>query len=290
MICNICPRECGVDRKEKMGFCKEGDVISVSKIMHHRWEEPCISGNSSSGGSGAIFFSGCPLHCVYCQNRDISCGGVGVKYGVKEFAERILSLQSEGVLNINFVTPTHFTCQIIEALEMIKESLKIPVIWNTSGYEKASTVKMLAPYVDIFLTDFKYVSAELAKRYSHSADYFEIASAALCEMVKITGAPVFEGELMKKGVIVRHLVLPGGYRDSIAVLDAVEACVGHENVVLSLMSQYTPEFLKEGYGELSRKITTFEYQKVSSHAVELGFDGYFQSRQSASPAFTPDFS
>ncbi len=289
MACNICPRECGVDRRVERGYCGEGDTAVVSKIMLHHWEEPCISGKTNAKGSGAVFFSGCSLKCVYCQNRDISRGGIGEEYTSKELANAMLSLRDEGALNINLVTPTHFTMQITKALDLIKGELKIPIIWNTSGYEKVSTLKMLAPYVDIFLTDFKYCSSDMSLRYSFAEDYFEIAKAALRRMVEITGAPLFEEGLMKKGVIVRHLVLPRGYRDSIKVLDTVEDTVGHDNVVLSLMSQYTPDFLEDGYSELSRRITSFEYEKVSSYALSLGFAGYFQSRSSASAAYTPDF-
>lgn len=289
-LCTICPRECSVDRSISLGYCGESDKTVISKIMLHHWEEPCISGKIRDKGSGAVFFSGCSLKCVYCQNRDISRGGNGKEYSAQALSDVFLSLQEQGALNINLITPTHFTLQIIEALALIKDRLYIPVIWNTSGYEKVSTVKLLQPYVDIFLTDFKYSSPKTALRYSAAENYCEVAEKALYEMINITGKPLFENDMMKKGVIVRHLVLPGSYKESIEVLNIIERTVGHNNIVLSLMSQYTPEFLQKDYKELSRRITTFEYEKVSSYAVSIGFSGYFQSRSSASAAYTPDFS
>ena len=288
-VCNVCPRECSVDRSIARGFCGVGDEMTVAKIMLHHWEEPCISGAENSVGSSAIFFSGCSLKCVYCQNRDISRQGVGREYSVSELADVILRLQSEGAHNINFVTPTHFTFKIIEAVDAVKDRLFIPTVWNTSGYEKTETLRLLEPYIDIFLTDFKYCSAEKASRYSSAPDYGRVAKEALCEMVRITGKPSFENGMLKKGTVVRHLVLPGAYRDSIEVLKTVDEAVGHENVVLSLMAQYTPEFLNDGYGEIDRRVTTFEYEKAVSFALSLGFDGYIQSRGSATSAYTPDF-
>ena len=204
-------------------------------------------------------------------------------------ADEMLRLRSLGALNINLVTPTHFTDRIVEALDLIKDELDIPVVWNTSGYEKPETVASLKGYCDVFLTDFKYSSPALSEKYSHAADYAEYAAAALCEMVKITGAPRFEGQYLKRGTVVRHLVLPGASRDSEAVLRTVDEAVGAKNVILSLMSQYTPSFVDEGYPELSRKITTFEYERARDFALSLGFEGYAQSKRSATSAYTPDF-
>jgi putative pyruvate formate lyase activating enzyme len=257
--------------------------------MLHHFEEPCISGGEGGVGSGAIFFSGCALRCVFCQNREISRGAVGEVFSVRRLADEMLALQERGAYNINLVTPTHFTLGITEALDLIKRELSIPVIWNTSGYETAETVRALSGYVDIFLTDFKYFSSDISSRYSSAPDYSDFAGPALSEMVKITGAPEFDGEFLKRGTVVRHLVLPGFYRDSIDVLKTVAERAGAENVILSLMAQYTPEFLEDGYPEIDRRITTFEYNKVLACATELGFDGYMQSRESASARYTPDF-
>ena len=289
MGCTLCPRECGADRERGLGFCREGAQARVSKIMLHHWEEPCISGGEGDAGSGAVFFSGCSLMCVYCQNRAISRGGAGEIMSPRRLADEFLKLRDLGALNINLVTPTHFTDRIKEALDLVKDGLGIPVVWNTSGYEKPETVASLDGYVDVFLTDFKYVSSELSEEYSHAANYAEYAVAAIREMVKITGAPRFEGGLLKRGTIVRHLVLPGASRDSVEVLRTVDREVGAKNVLLSLMAQYTPEFLEDGYGALGRRITTFEYERALSEARRLGFDGFTQSICSASSAYTPDF-
>ena len=289
MGCTLCPRECGADRELSAGFCREGADARVAKIMLHHWEEPCISGGEDAAGSGAIFFSGCSLMCVYCQNRAISRGGAGEIMTPRRLADEILKLRDLGALNINFVTPTHFTDRIIEALDLVKGELDIPVVWNTSGYEKPQTVSALNGYADVFLTDFKYVSKELSEKYSHAADYALYAAESLREMVKITGAPVFERGLLKRGTVVRHLVLPGCSRDSVEVLRAVDRTVGAKNVLLSLMSQYTPSFLEEGHPSLARRITTFEYERVLGEATSLGFEGYMQSKSSATSAYTPDF-
>lgn len=275
-----------VDRTAVKGYCGEGSAVRISKIMLHKWEEPCIS---VGVGSGAVFFSGCPLHCVYCQNREISGGGVGTVYHAKELSKVFLDLQDRGAANINLVTPTHYTDSIIKALDLVKSDLKIPVVWNTSGYEKAETVEMLKGYVDVFLTDFKYASSHIAKKYSAAPDYPKVALAALKKMVDITGESAFDGEKLVGGTIVRHLILPGCYRDSIEVLRLTAEAVGAKRVLLSLMSQYTPEFLAEGYPELNRRITTFEYQKVLSESIRLGFDGYSQDRASATKEYTPEF-
>ena len=289
MKCTLCPRNCGVDRSVGYGYCGEGDEARVSKIMLHHWEEPCISGCEGDAGSGAIFFSGCPLKCVYCQNRAISRGGEGDVMTTDRLAKAILKLQEDGALNINFVTPTHFTNRIIEALDLTRGRLSVPVVWNTSGYEKVETLKTLEGYVDVFLTDFKYASGEISSKYSSAPDYPETALAALREMVRITGAPLFDGGMLRRGTVVRHLVLPGSYRDSIEVLNTVCRAVGTNNVLVSLMAQYTPEFAGSDFPELARRITTFEYSKVLSHAKALGFEGYAQQRGSASAKYTPDF-
>ena len=289
--CELCPRRCKTDRTERTGVCGAPHEMRVAKIMLHHWEEPCISGGENGRGSGAVFFSGCALKCVYCQNKAISRGHAGEEYSPERLAQELLRLQEMGAYNINFVTPTHYTHKIKEALDILKGRLVIPVVWNTSGYENKEIIESLAPYVDIFLTDFKYFSEETAKKYSNAPDYKERAIEALSSMVKITGKPKIDTEtgLMKRGTIVRHLVLPGARKDSIEVLRLISEVVGTENVMLSLMAQYTPEFLDEGYPEINRRITTFEYNKVLDEAQKLGFDGYFQSRGSATSKYTPDF-
>lgn len=284
--CTLCPRGCNADRTVSLGYCGEGNRARVAKAMLHRWEEPCISGKN---GSGAIFFSGCSLKCVYCQNSAISRHGKGELFSEHQLAELMLDLQAQGAQNINLVTPTHFANVIRKGIDIARSELTVPIVWNTSGYETVQAVAALEGYVDIFLTDFKYASHELSARYSAAPDYPDVAAKALAEMVSLTGKPQFDGELLKKGVILRHLVLPGCYRDSIAVLRRVAELVGTEGVILSLMAQYTPDFLQEGYAELARRITTYEYEKVADEARALGFDGYFQERSAASCSFTPDF-
>lgn len=284
--CTLCPRGCYADRTVSLGYCGEGNRARVAKAMLHRWEEPCISGKN---GSGAIFFSGCSLKCVYCQNSAISRRGKGELFSEHQLAELMLDLQAQGAQNINLVTPTHFANVIRKGIDIARSGLTVPIVWNTSGYETVQAVAALEGYVDIFLTDFKYASRELSARYSAAPDYPDVAAKALAEMVSLTGKPQFDGALLKKGVILRHLVLPGCYRDSIAVLRRVAELVGTEGVILSLMAQYTPDFLQEGYAELARRITTYEYEKVADEARALGFDGYFQERSAASCSFTPDF-
>ena len=286
--CTLCPRLCGVDRRTHRGFCGEGQEMRVSKIMLHRWEEPCISGNDPERGSGAVFFSGCSLRCVYCQNKDISRGGTGEIYTPEMLSEAMKNLCSKGAYNINFVTPTHFYHKIKETLDIYRPDL--PVVFNTSGYERAQTVAALSDYADIFLTDFKYGTDELAKSYSNAGDYPALALRALWKMIEVTGGPeLSEDGMMKKGVIVRHLVLPGGRRDSVKALKLICDAVGAENVLLSLMSQYTPEFAPEDMKVLRRKTTTFEYEYVRDCALEMGFSGFGQDRESATRAYTPDF-
>ena len=296
--CNICPRRCGIDRTERPGLCGADEDIRIAKVMLHEWEEPCLS----APYSGAIFFSGCSLSCVYCQNREISrnCSSYR-KYSIDELSEIMLKLQSDGASNIDLVTPTHYTIQIVEALGMIKDRLKIPVVWNTGGYELPETIRSLAGLVDVFLTDFKYFSGDISSRYSHCPDYSAYATEALKQMVAVTGRPVFENgcenisesidkRKIRKGVILRHLVLPGCRKDSIDVLKNVSSAVGPENVIISLMSQYVPDFV-DGirYPELKRKLTSYEYESVVEAALDLGYEGYIQSGSSAQKKYTPDF-
>lgn len=287
MICNACPRQCGVDRDKVLGACKMSNTVRVAKIMVHSWEEPPISGTL---GSGTIFFSGCSLGCVYCQNRDISHTGYGKEMNVLDLANAMLDLQARGVHNINLVTPTHFSYQIREAISLVRNELKIPIVYNTSGYELASEIEKMAGYVDVFLTDIKYFSPELSKKYSNASNYFECAISALGKMLELAPRCVFdENGIMQSGVILRHLVLPTMRNDSKEILNKVASLYGTSDFKLSLMCQYTPEFCDDKFKEIKRKITTFEYQSVLEHALSLGFDGYMQDISSASTIYTPNF-
>ncbi len=285
MLCNMCPRRCGVDRDKTLGACGCGIKIFVARTVRHFWEEPCISGKN---GSGAIFFSGCNLKCIYCQNYSISRGLVGKELSKSEFQRLLMNISGSGAHNINLVTPTHFTEQIAEALSEIKKELKIPVVWNTSGYETEDGIESLKGLVDIFLCDIKYFSNETAVEYSHAADYFKTAKKAIEKMVSLVGKPVYdENGIMKTGVILRHLVLPGGRHDSESILKELSHI--SDSVVLSLMCQYTPTPSVEDHKLLSRRVASLEYNHAVKCANELGFDGYVQDKASAKREYTPDF-
>ncbi len=300
--CQLCPRKCGIDRTREIGYCGAGEKNEVAKIMHHHWEEPCISGDpNGKRASGTVFFAHCPLGCVYCQNGKISRRhSEGTVMTPDELADEMLVLEDLGMYNVNLVSPTHYTPQIIDAVYQArtkfgKKTLTIPVVWNTGGYERPEIIAALRGTVDIFLTDFKYASPELAAKYSRAEDYPEYAAASLVKMLELTGDCVFdEGGMMKRGVIVRHLVLPGHRDDSIAVLRKIADTVDVAKIKLSLMAQYTPVFLpqkteNDPYAKIRRKITTYEYEKVAEEAFRLGFDGFMQERSSATSRFTPDF-
>ena len=287
--CKLCPRGCGADRENgEIGICGAPAALKIARCAPHMWEEPVISGTR---GSGAVFFSGCPLGCVFCQNRDISRGGTGRELGDSEFCEMLLRLAESGVHNLNFVTPTHYSDKLAGILRKIKPHLNIPVVWNCGGYEKIETLQMLNGLVDIYLPDFKYASPELAQKYSHAEGYPKIALAAIKYMLDQVGEPRLNPDgLMTKGVIVRHLVLPGCRKDSIAALEALAQAVPPHKIFLSLMSQYTPEFAADSeFQNLHRRVTSFEYQSVLQRADELGFKGFCQDRNSATDKYTPDF-
>ena len=291
--CYICPRECGVDRAQgRLGFCRAPEDLLVAKTMLHGWEEPCISGR---GGAGTIFFSGCNLHCVYCQNCAISGGDVGRIMTDACLEREIFSLCEQGAECIEFVTPTHYTDKLARILERIKPKLEIPTVWNSSGYEKVESLRLLDGLIDIYLPDFKYFDGEIAKKYSFAEDYTDVTVAAVKEMARQVGKPQFDADgMMKKGLIVRHLVLPSHRADSCEVLRLLEREIGHENMLLSLMSQYTPDFyVSSGRSgdckALCRRVTSFEYDSVARLADELGFDGFFQKASSADKKYTPDF-
>lgn len=285
-ICSLCPRNCKVDRDKTVGFCGMGGEVKIARYQKHMWEEPCISGTR---GSGTVFFSGCGLKCVYCQNYEVS-RGMGREISVPRLAGIFLELQDMGCHNVSLVTGTQFIPQIKEALDMAGESLKIPVVFNCGGYEKAETIASLENYCDIYLPDVKYKSGEMSSRYSSCADYYDRAMESLAEMLRQAPRALMDGEgIMKKGVIVRHLVLPGGYRDSIAVLEGIAANFGTKGFLLSLMSQYTPMPSCSAFPEINRPITTYEYKKVAARAEELGFEGYFQDKSSVGEKYIPPF-
>lgn len=287
-LCELCPRRCGADRREKAGFCGCGREVKVARAALHFWEEPCISG---SRGSGTVFFSGCPLGCVYCQNFEISRGHIGKAIPVERLAEIFLELQKQGAHNINLVTATPYVPQVISALKLARPALKIPVVYNSSGYERVETLRALKGFVDVYLPDLKYMSSELARRYSGAADYFEVAARALHEMIEQTDGIEYDSEgLMIRGVIVRHLVLPGARRDSIGILNWMSANLPRGKYLLSLMSQYTPIQGLGAFPEINRRVTSLEYDAVVSEAIRLGLTGGFmQQRGSADTAYIPPF-
>lgn len=286
--CTLCPRNCNADRGAgQKGVCGETDTVRLSRAALHFWEEPCISGEK---GSGTVFFAGCPLKCVYCQNREISMGDAGKEVSVERLSAIFFELQEKGAENINLVTPTHFVPQIIEAIHKAKEKgLCLPIVYNTSGYETEETLDSLRGIVDVYLTDFKYFSEKLSARYSNAKDYPETAKKALKKMVEQQPEPVFKDGMLKKGVIVRHLVLPGCIIDSKAVLKYVFQSFG-ENVLVSIMRQFTPYKLPEKYVELNRKITDAEYASVIRYAEKLGIEnGFVQEKEAAEESFIPPF-
>ncbi|MCH5186966.1 MAG: radical SAM protein [Oscillospiraceae bacterium] len=281
--CMLCPRECGVNRYTVRGHCGVGAEIKAARAALHHWEEPCISADR---GSGTVFFSGCNLGCAYCQNEKISRGGAGNEISVSRLAEIFHELEEKGAHNINLVTPTHFVPSIIEALDIYRPN--IPIVYNCGGYESIDTLKILNGYIDIYLTDIKYYSDEYAIKYSRAPGYFEIARTAALEMIRQCSLE-YDGNVMTKGVIVRHLCLPGLRNDSIKVVEAL-AEFPKDSFVLSLMSQYLPCGDLSRFPELTRRVTSFEYNSVVSRAVELGLvNGYTQERGSAKDVYIPEF-
>ena len=287
--CRLCPRRCKADRAGgKSGRCHVPAELRVARAALHFWEEPCISGEC---GSGTVFFSGCSLGCVYCQNREISRGQSGKWITQDRLAEIFLELQDKGAANINLVTPDHYAPSIAAALEQAgKQGLYLPVVCNCSGYMSLDTLQILKPVVDIWLTDFKYCAADLAERFSGAEDYFEVACAALAEMVRAAGAPVFDEDgMLKSGVIVRHLVLPGHTRDSRPVIRYLHETYG-DTVLLSIMNQYTPPSQALPFPELNRRLTDREYDEVVDYAIRIGVeDAYIQEGETAQESFIPPF-
>ncbi len=287
--CMLCPRECMADRMDgEPGYCRMPMEPYVARAALHYWEEPCISG---TGGSGAVFFSGCTLRCVFCQNHEIAAGNIGEKVSVERLAEIFLELKEQGADNINLVTAGHFLPAVVQALLRARDQgLKIPVVYNTGGYEKAETLKRLEGLVDVWLPDYKYQSGDLAKRYSHAPDYPVRAKEALAEMVRQAGNPVFDNRgMIEKGVIVRHLVLPGCVYDSKDVLEYLHDTWGTQ-IWVSILSQYTPLPHVRSFPELNRKITAEEYGEVVDYARFLGMKQvYVQMGDCAEESFIPVF-
>ena len=287
MNCNICPRRCQINRTKQIGFCGQNEKIKISKIMFHHYEEPLISGDENSKGSGAIFFTGCNLRCVFCQNHPISHGNKGKLISVKKLSNIFKKLEKQGALNINLVTPTHFSEQIIEALKIYKPN--IPIVWNSNGYETRETIEKLKDFVDVYLVDLKYMNNELAVSYSKATNYVENATEAIKQMKQNQPKDVIENGLMKKGLIIRHLVLPTHTSDSIKCLDFIHDEIG-ENSIVSIMSQYEPRYDAIKHPEINRKITPLEYKRVVSHALKLNMTNCFtQDLSSADSKYTPKF-
>lgn len=287
--CTLCPRECHVDRSsEKKGFCGMDGTIYLARAALHMWEEPCISGTK---GSGAVFFSGCGLRCCFCQNHDIAIGSRGLAVSVERLGEIFLELKEKGAANINLVTGAHYVPQIIEALKLARmQGMDLPVVYNSSGYEKLETLKLLEGYVDIYLPDLKYMEPDLAQKFSHAPDYVERAKAAIKEMVRQSGSCQFgEDGYIRRGTIVRHLILPGHTRNSRKVLRYLHETYG-EDIYISIMNQYTPVREFGEFKELNRKVTKREYEKVLDAAVEMGIqNGFIQEGETASESFIPEF-
>lgn len=291
-LCTLCPRTCHVNRLEDTScYCGESTQVRLARAALHFWEEPTISGTN---GSGAVFFSGCNLKCVYCQNRNVAQGKIGKAISIEHLAAIFLKLQEQGAHNINLVTPSHFVLQIIEALKLARnQGLVIPIVYNTSGYERVETLKLLKGYVDIFLTDFKYASPELAQRYSSAFNYPYYASHALDEMFSLVGPVVLDQktQIMKQGIIVRHLLLPTHLDDSKSVLRLLSEKPYRNDIQLSIMSQYTPfKDITYEYPELAHRVDKTDYEELLDYSIELGFeDSFCQEGDPAQESFIPSF-
>jgi len=290
MKCKLCPRGCNVDRDGgEIGYCGETSKIRVARTSLHQWEEPCITGKY---GSGTVFFSGCSLKCIFCQNHNIADSSVGQVFTTQQLAEVFLRLQENKASNINLVTAGHYVKQIVPAIELAKEQgLHIPVVYNSSAYETVESLRMLNGLIDVYLPDCKFFSAEISENYAKTKDYFDVASKAIDEMVNQIGTPVFDEKTgnMIKGVIVRHLVLPGHTKDSMAILKCLHETYGNQ-IFISIMSQFTPVIRQEKYLNLNRTVTKREYRKVLEYALLLGVENAFiQEGDAAEESFIPEF-
>lgn len=297
MKCELCPRRCGVEREKQRGYCGMGEEVKAARAALHFWEEPCISGKR---GSGTVFFTGCVMRCVFCQNSEISQKSVGREISGERLSEIFLELEEQGAMNINLVNPTHYVPKIKKSLEEAKkQGLSVPIVYNSGGYERVETLKTLEGLVDIYLPDVKYYSEELAVKLSKAPNYFDIAMNAVEEMIRQTGKPVFDenaeeycgSKPLLRGTIVRHLVLPNCYKDSVEVIKRVGERFGGE-ILFSLMSQYTPfgeVKSNPALSKMNRRITTFEYKKALDAVYEAGLSGFMQEKSSAKEEYTPRF-
>ncbi len=291
--CRLCPRNCGVDRAARQGYCKAGPDVKIARAALHHWEEPCISGQN---GSGTVFFSHCTLGCVFCQNRDISHDAKGQVVSRVRLAEIFLELQAQGAHNLNLVTPTHYAVGIVEALTLARQNgLALPVVYNCGGYERPETIQMLSSHIDIWLPDFKYAQEKPGLKYSAAPDYPQTALAAIAEMLRHTGPPAFDDSgLLRRGVLVRHLLLPGQLADAMRAVTLLYDRFG-DNILLSLMSQYTPPEQCDGdfacrFPELTRRVNPRHYEALIDYAAELGVTRcYIQDNTAADSAFIPPF-
>lgn len=281
--CTLCPRQCRADRRTGMGLCGGDLSIRIARAAPHFWEEPCISGVK---GSGAIFFSGCTMGCLFCQNRSISHGNFGKVITPNRLEEICLELADRGVHNLNLVTADHQLPLILPTLRRVKEKVKLPIVWNCGGYESTAMIDALDGVADVWLPDFKFFDPALSRRYTGCEDYFPVALAAIRKMADQVGKPCFFDGILTSGVMVRHLVLPGCRKDSLKLLSCLSEYFAPDEILLSLMSQYTPNGVP---GTPDRRLTTFEYQSVAGYAQTLGFEGYFQEKSSAEEEYTPPF-
>lgn len=285
----LCPRNCGVHRNQgEIGFCGVTSELLVARAALHMWEEPCLSGEK---GSGTVFFSGCAMGCVFCQNHEIALGRKGKIISVSRLAEIFLELQEKGANNINLVTPSHYVPQIIKAIRQAKKSgLVLPIVYNSSGYEKVETLKLLDGLIDIYLPDFKYMDGEIAHRYSRCRDYAQFAKPAIEEMVRQTGEPLFNEEgIMLRGTIVRHLSLPGFLHDSKDILTDLQDTF-KDRIFISIMNQYTPMISLKKYPELTRKVTKEEYDELVMFAKLIRIrNAFIQEDETQDESFIPSF-
>lgn len=287
--CRLCPRNCNVNRlKNEVGFCKSNVNLNIARVSLHDWEEPCISG---SRGSGTVFFSNCNLNCVFCQNHEISQQGIGKEVSIERLSTIFMEQQERGAHNINLVTPTHFVPQIIEAIKLSKAiGLKIPIVYNSNGYENIDTIKALNGYIDVYLPDLKYMSDKYAKRYSKVSNYFEFASKAIDEMFKQAPKLIFNKDgLLTSGVIIRHLMLPGLLFDSKKLIDYIYNKYG-DNIYISIMNQYTPMFNSKEYPEINKPLNPKHYDSLINHCIDIGIkNAFIQEDGTVKESFVPHF-
>lgn len=283
MNCKICPRKCGIERDKYLGYCGVGDKVKIAKAYLHMWEEPVITGKN---GSGTVFFSGCNLKCVYCQNFDISHECKGVEISIQELSDIFKKLESLGASNINLVTPSHYAMKIKQALDIYKPN--IPIVYNSSGYDSLEELEILKDYIDVYLVDFKYWDNELSFRLSKAYDYREVTQKAILKMKEYKPNNIYDGELINSGVIIRHMILPNHIEDSKKILEWISKNIS--NPCVSLMGQYTPMYNANEYKDISRKLKPLEYKVVEKYMLDLGItDGFTQELTSAVEDFVPKF-